>query len=151
MTLINKLINNLCLELAVIILVLFFQINGWSAWLEGVYLGLGLLLGWFLISAHLNLIKTPQLSLIFASAVFQTAFLLFSFWLVISNESLVASGIVLGVNLFFIKDLVFDYQKRRLILKKKLFNNIDIYDRFVSAYLIGFILIVALLTVLVIS
>ncbi len=143
-------LNYLYLPGALLAVVAFLAINGLAAWLGAVYLLLGLLFGWFLISVYLSLIKTPQASLILFSALFQLSFLLFSFWLVVSNETLIASGIVLGVNLFFIKELVFDYQKRRTILKKKLFNNVEISDRLLLGYLVGFIFLVALLTALVI-
>jgi len=56
----------------------------------------------------------------------------------------------LGANIFFIRELVFDYQKRRTLLKKKLFNNLEISDRLLLTYVIGFVLLVAFLTTLVI-
>jgi len=150
MILLDKILNHIYLPVAVVVVVIFLVTNGLSAWLGSVYLFLGLLFGWFLISVYLGLVKSPQASLLFYSAVFQVSFLLFSFWLVISNESLVASGLVLGVNTFFIKELVFDYQKRRTLLKKKLFNNLDISDRLLLGYVAGFIFLVALLAIFVI-
>jgi hypothetical protein len=150
MILFEKILSHLYFPVAVVAVAIFLTTNGLSAWLGAVYLLLGLFFGWFLISVYLNLAKTSQASLILFSAFFQASFLLFSFWLVISNEALVASGIVLGVNLFFIKGLIFDYQKRRTILKKKLFNNIEISDRPLLGYLVSFILLVALLIALVI-
>jgi len=151
MILLDKILNHIYLPVAVVSVAIFLITNGLSAWLGSVYLFLGLLFGWFLISVYLGLVKSPQVSLLFYTAVFQASFLLFSFWLVISNESLVASGLVLGANLFFTKGLVFDYQKRRTLLKKKLFNNLDISDRLLLGYVAGFIFLVALLTVFVIS
>ncbi len=151
MSLLNKLFNNLYLPAAAVLVAIFLISNGLSAWLGAIYLLLGFLFGWFLISAYLNLAKVPQLSLIFYSAIFQATFLLFSFWLATSNESLVASGLVLGANTFFVKELIFDYQKRRALLKKKLFNNLDISDRLLLGYVAGFIFLVALVAIFVIS
>jgi hypothetical protein len=150
MSLLNKLFNNLYLPAAAVLVAIFLVTNGLSVWLGAIYLFLGFLFGWFLISVYLGLVKNPQVSFLFYSAIFQASFLLFSFWLVISNESLVASGLVLGANLFFTKGLVFDYQKRRTLLKKKLFNNLDISDRLLLGYVAGFIFLVALLAIFVI-
>ena len=146
-----KLLNNLYLPVIILILPIWFINNGLSAWLGGIYLVSGLIFGWFLLSVYLDLIKNDYLGVIFRSVIFQISFLLFSFWLVVSNESLLASGIVFGVNLFLTKELVFDFQKRRAILKKRLFNNIDIPDRTITVYLVSFIFLVALLAVFVIS
>lgn len=146
----SRLLNHLYIPVTLLVVAVFLITNGLAAWLESIYLVLGLLFGWFLISAYLGLVRNPQISIIFSSAIFQLGFLLFSFWVVTSNESLVASGIVLGVNTFFIKDLVFDYQKRRIISKKKLFNNVEISDRLLLGYVAGFVLLVALLAVFVI-
>lgn len=150
MNLFDKVLNYLYLPVTVIITAVFLITNGLAAWLELIYLVLGLLFGWFLISVYLGLLKNPKISIIFSSAIFQVGFLLFSFWVITSNESLVASGIVLGINIFFVRDLVFDYQKRRTILKKKLFNNPETSDRLVLVYLASFILLVALLAFFVI-
>ncbi len=150
MRLASKLLDNLYLPSAVVILILFLVVNGWLAWPKAVYLGAGLVIGWFLISVYLSLIKVPQLALVFHSVIFQIGFLLFSFWLVTSSESLFASGLILGINLLFVKELLFDYQKRRSILKKRLFNNLEISDHLLLAYVVGFALLVALLAVLVI-
>ncbi|MDD3679840.1 MAG: hypothetical protein PHX72_03230 [Candidatus Shapirobacteria bacterium] len=138
------------LPVAILISAVFLVVNGLSSWLAGIYLFAGLVLGWFLISVYLDLVKSPRLAIIFHLAMFQISFLLFSFWLVISNESSLAAGIVVGVNLFFIKEFLFDYRKRRPVLKKRLFNNISISDHLVLAYLVGFVFLVALLAVLVI-
>ncbi|MDD5073850.1 MAG: hypothetical protein PHU92_01560 [Candidatus Shapirobacteria bacterium] len=146
----GKVFNHLYLPAAAIMAAAFLVINGWSVWLEAAYLFLGFLFGWFLISAYPKLVKSPQVALILSSGVFRAGFLLFSFWLAVSNESLIALGVVLGANIFFIRELVFDYQKRRTLLKKKLFNNLEISDRLLLTYVIGFVLLVAFLTTLVI-
>lgn len=147
----RKVFKLLYLPVLVLILVMFLIINGWSAWQEGVLLSAGLVLGWFLVSAYLGLVKVPQLSLVFLSAVFQVGFLLFSFWLVISNQMLLASGIALGVNIFFVKELIVDYQAEdKMRLKTRLFNNINPSDRLVLTYLLVFVLLVVLLAFFVI-
>lgn len=146
----DKTLNYLCLPVAAIIAAAFLVVNGWQARLEAIYLVLGLVAGWFLILVYLDLVKVPQLALVFSSAVFRVGFWLFSFWLVVSSQSLIAAGLAVGVNLFFVKEQIFGYRERRAALKKELFGNLDISDRLLLAYLTGFILLVALLTFFVI-
>jgi hypothetical protein len=150
MKLISKLVDNLYLPLIVIILAGFLIINGRSVWLEAIYLGIGLVAGWFLISVYLKLIKIPRLALIFSSAIFRAGFLLFSFWLVISSRFLLASGLAIGVNLFFIKEQLSGYRERQITLKRELFGDLDVSGCFLLAYMASFIFLVAFLVAFVI-
>jgi hypothetical protein len=149
MNLKNKLLNYAYVPIVLLILTVYFIRNGWSSWLGGLSLAGGLILGWFFLSFYPRLVSLPGLNLIFYSFAFQASFLLFSFWLVISSNSLLASGVVLGVNLFFAKELIFDYQKRPQFFKKRLFNDLVIDDVWLRVYLIAFVLSVAFLILLV--
>jgi len=150
MKLIGKPADNLYFLLIVAILAVFLVINGWSAWLEAIYFGLGLVAGWFLISAYLGLIKIPRLALVFSSAVFRAGFLLFSFWLVVSSQSLLSAGLAVGVNIFFVKEQLSGYRERQAVLKRELFGNFNASARLLLAYVASFIFLVALLVAFVI-
>ena len=145
----NKLLDYFCWPIIFLVLTVYFFRNGWSSWLGGLALGGGLILGWFFLSLYSEIVSLPKLNIIFHSFAFQISFLLFSFWLVISSDSLLASGMVLGVNLFFTKELAFDYQKRQQFLKKRLFNDLVIADVWLKTYLTLFALLVAFLILLV--